>query len=143
MVSLNFTLVVELVLFVLFLFGTTRFILRPALKVIDEREAQMDADHAQAEECNTAAARLETEYQRAIAAARADADHVYRDAHMKLIDEHAARLNAARQAADEAVLATRARGEEELSTLQAELMEAAPGLAQDLAERLDLRKAGA
>lgn len=38
MVSLNFTLVVELLLFLLFLWGTNRFILRPTVKTIDERE---------------------------------------------------------------------------------------------------------
>lgn len=38
MVSLNFTLVVELILFLLFLWGTNRFILRPTVKTIDERE---------------------------------------------------------------------------------------------------------
>lgn len=38
MVTINFTLVVELLLFLLFLWGTNRFILRPTVKTIDERE---------------------------------------------------------------------------------------------------------
>lgn len=42
MVSINFTLVVELLLFLLFLWGTNRFILRPTVKTIDERQELLE-----------------------------------------------------------------------------------------------------
>ena len=143
MVSLNFTLVIELLLFVLFLFGTTRFILRPALKVIDERDERVDADESAAEKHNATATALEAKYQKALARARAEAEDAYRAGHMRLIDEQAARLTAAQRAVDDAVLATRAQGEADLEARRAELKQAAPAIAREMGARLGMKGTGA
>ena len=55
MVTINATIIVELVLFLLFLWGTQRYILAPVLKNIDEREDSIEQDRAQAEANTTAA----------------------------------------------------------------------------------------
>ena len=60
MVSINLTLLVELGLFLLFLTVTNRFIFRPLLRIMDEREAAVTQDKQAAQSGQEEARRLET-----------------------------------------------------------------------------------
>ena len=70
MVTINATLLVELILFLVFLWGTQRYILTPVLKNMDERTDSIENDHAQAESNTTASVALEKKYRHEIAVIR-------------------------------------------------------------------------
>ena len=59
MIALNFTLVVQLLLFLLFLYVTNKVVLRPLLKTMDARSAKVEKDTAAAEADSREAERVE------------------------------------------------------------------------------------
>ncbi len=67
MVVLNLTLLVELGLFLIFLWVTSRFILRPMLNVMDGREEKLKQDSETARTDNSTAQTLEEEYSGTVA----------------------------------------------------------------------------
>ncbi len=142
MVNLNLTFFIELGLFLLFLWGTSRFILRPALKVIDEREDRIQRDQDAAQARGRDADAMEAEYQRILSAARADAQRHFFETQSRAIEAGTARLNAARRALEDAVAETRAAGEAELSEQRRQLALAAPDVAEELMRRLELGSPG-
>ncbi len=73
MVDLNFTLVVQLLMFLVFLWAMTRWVLRPLLGTMDERETTITADKEQAQTDQETAEQLEQEYAAALAAAHQQA----------------------------------------------------------------------
>ena len=79
MVDLNFTLVVQLLMFLGFLWAMNRWVLQPLLKFMDEREQQMAQARKQAEEDQETAGALEQEYAAALALA-------HRKAHQKVME---------------------------------------------------------
>jgi F-type H+-transporting ATPase subunit b len=62
MIALNFTLVVQLVLFLIFLWVTNTMVFRPLLKTMDARTAKVADDQAKAETDARDAERLEGQY---------------------------------------------------------------------------------
>ena len=70
MVNLNITLLVELGLFLLFLWVTTKIIIRPALATMDRRSAQIEGDRASANDHVAEADRLRTDYNASVNATR-------------------------------------------------------------------------
>lgn len=115
MVDLNFTLVVQLLMFLGFLWLMDRWVLRPLLKTMDRREHEIVDNKEQAQTDQTAAEQIENEYAAALAAAHqkahkkvADSLRVLQDAHneqrIALRDsqqEESARVKAEAQAAVE------------------------------------------
>jgi F-type H+-transporting ATPase subunit b len=59
MIVLNFTLVVQLLLFLLFLYVTNKFVIRPLLVVMDARSAELEDDVAAAEADSKEAAQID------------------------------------------------------------------------------------
>ena len=88
MVTLNLTLVIQVVLFLIFLWGTARFILRPILAGIDERENAIEVDHERAAADSTEAEALESQYAQALSAARLRADEAFRHARYETQKAH-------------------------------------------------------
>lgn len=79
MVDLNFTLIVQLLMFLGFLWAMNRWVLQPLLKFMDEREHQMVQAREQTEADQEAAELLEHEYAAAVAEA-------HRKAHQKVME---------------------------------------------------------
>ena len=79
MVDLNFTLVVQLLMFLGFLWAMNRWVLRPLLQFMDEREQTMAQAREQAETDQQTAETLEQEYAAALAA-------IHRKAHQKVME---------------------------------------------------------
>ncbi len=127
MVTINATIIVELALFLLFLWGTQRYILAPVLKNIDEREDSIEQDRAQAEANTTAAEVLEKKYRHDIAVIRRDADEGVRAAQQKSQHEHAAFLVDERTRAEQSIDEVRAEAqllvESEQDTVNAQIPE--------------------
>jgi len=141
MVTLNFTLVVELGLFLLFLWGTKAFVLRPVLRLLDTRdetigewteEAAAKTEHAEA---------LEREYAETIVAYHHEADERFREAYQAASNRHLDALHAARLEADAAVARVRAESMRQREQQREAIAAAAPELAAMIRERLAAREA--
>lgn len=136
MVTLNLTLVIEVGLFLIFLWGTARFILRPVLRTLDERDAVIEQDHAQAavdmEEANT----LERQYAQELLDIRQRAGEAYRDARHETLKGHAVAVAKAIERADQAVAEARDKAMHLVAGQRSALEKAVPEVADLIAERL-------
>ena len=130
MVTINATLLIELVLFLLFLWGTQRFILTPALKNIDEREEGIEQDRVVSESNTTAAEALEQQYRHDIAVIRRDADEQIRVAQQKSQHDHAAFLMAERVKAEQALAETLAEAQRVVESQRDAILAEIPDLAK-------------
>ena len=136
MVTLNLTLVIEVGLFLVFVWGTARFILRPVLRSLDERVAVIEQDHAQAavdmEEANT----LEGQYARELLDIRQRADEAYRDARRKTLKGHADAVARAIEWADQAVAEARDNAMRLVDEQRDSIESAVPEIAELIERRL-------
>jgi F-type H+-transporting ATPase subunit b len=136
MVTINFTLVIELGLFLLFLWGTQRYILGPVLKSVDEREEGVEQDTADAEAGNVEADALEIKYRHDIAVIRRQADAEVHAARTKSQNEHARFLSDERTRADESILEARRDAEQLVEEQREEMLAQVPDLVVRIEENL-------
>lgn len=136
MVTINLTLLVELGLFLVFLWGTSRFILRPVLAQIDAREEAITSDQVKAQSEQIEAERLETEYLRAMSEARTRADEEFRRARHQTRQEHQVFVAEERDRADEAVAAFRMEAQRAAEDIRNEVLAIAPELVNELTQKL-------
>jgi F0F1-type ATP synthase membrane subunit b/b' len=136
MVTLNLTLLIELGLFLVFLWGTARFVLRPVLLTIDTREEEIEADLRKAQSDEADAARLELEYADALAQARMMADDTYRRARLQTLRDHQVFISEERERADATVAAVRIEALRAADEAKPAVLAAAPELANQLTEKL-------
>ena len=107
MVIINFTLLVELGLFLIFLWGTAVFILRPVLRLLDEREDNIAREEHQAGEALEEEAQLRKQSADARNALRSRIEKAYRRARFELREEHGAKLTEERRKSDAAIAEAR------------------------------------
>lgn len=138
MVTINGTIFVELVLFLIFLWGANRFAFRPAFKVMDERTAALERDQRVAEEGTRDAEASEGEYQEAMTGARRAANEGIRDVRKEGKSAYLKALAERKAQSDEAVARVRAIAMEEVERQRTHYNELAPELVQATQERLGL-----
>lgn len=114
MVSLNITIVVQIALFLAFLWGMHRLAFRPTLSVLDARDDQVRRDEEAAAAAAREAARLESRYAEDLAMARLDAAAKVSEVRRQTMDERNAQLLDARRAADALVGEAREAAQREL-----------------------------
>lgn len=136
MVTLNFTIVLEVGLFLLFLFGMARWVFRPALATLDAREALVERNRASAETALREAESLEDEYRQAVARMRHEADEAVRDARRKALDDLAAQMLEKQREADARIHAIREESARLRETQRADMERLAPELAEAIARQL-------
>jgi F-type H+-transporting ATPase subunit b len=117
MVTINFTIVVQLALFLTFLFGLQKWVLAPMLKTMDDREDTITTNKKSAQIDRKAAEELETEYARSIAQARRDASNVLRNAQAQALLRRNEQIRKRREEVDAVVMA---HGEEALQQVEAQ-----------------------
>ena len=132
MVTINFTLFVQLGLFLLFIWVMNRLVLRPALRVMDKRAEAIEDDHASAESDIAKAKSLESRYTSEIAAARRAANVQVERARREVLDARHVALNKRRQQGDEAVAEVEAAANARVDAQRAQF----DGLAHQVAERI-------
>jgi F-type H+-transporting ATPase subunit b len=103
MVTLNLTLLIQVGLFLLFMWGTDRWILRPMLRLVDQRDEQVETDRAQAQESTEKAGELEERYAREISSARRKATFEIERARNEALEERMRQVHERRQKLDENV----------------------------------------
>jgi len=138
MISLNLTLFVEVGLFLLFLWACRRWVFTPVLRVLDEREASLEAGKTEAQRDLELAEELEARCYRELAEARRQAklatDHAMREAH----EARARAVSARRHQAEEAVQAAAAEAAAAVERERAQLDALAPEMAAAIRTRLGL-----
>lgn len=139
MVTINFTLVVELVLFLIFLWGTNVFVLRPLLIAMDKRDEDIAEDIAQSEKDHDAAQEMEGQYKGKLAAMRRKADERMRLERRRALEAHGKTLAEERHKADEVVAALRADAQRQLEEQRDAIGAKAPEVADEIARCLDIR----
>ena len=136
MVTINATLLVELILFLVFLWGTQRYILTPVLKNMDERTDSIENDHAQAESNTTASVALEKKYRHEIAVIRKNADAEVREATQKSQLDHSQFLTAERDRAEQAVAEVRQEAKRQVESQRDTIAADIPDLAKRIQSML-------
>lgn len=117
MVSINFTIFVQLALFLLFLWGMQKWVLGPMLQAMDAREEAIDANKAAAQEDTQTAEALEAEYARSMAHARRDSANILREAQATAMQRRNERI---RQRRDEVDAIVAQHGAEAAKLVEAE-----------------------
>lgn len=136
MVTLNTTILIELILFLIFLWGTGRFILRPVLRNIDKREENIEEDRAQATANSEDAKRLEGQYAQEWTAIRGNADDTYQRARSETVKGHAEAVADAHKWADQAVAEAREKARRTVAEQRDALKASVPEIADLIAGRL-------
>jgi len=136
MVTLNITLLIELGLFLLFLWGTARFILRPVLRSLDERQTTLDAHQADAKRGEQEATALEAQYQEGLSDARGRADDAFQDARRETLKGHNDAVKNARVWADQTVAEAREKATAAAESQRETLLKSTPEIEQRIAKRL-------
>lgn len=138
MVVLNFTLLVELGLFLVFLAGCHFVIFRPVLRQLDRREDKIaeDVQHAKHEHAN--AVQLEEEYERQLAAARrAMTEELRREQYTAQQEQDAQVLGAKKEAEGEVERACEA-AQQAIDAQRGEIERQVPVVATAIAKKLGL-----
>ena len=134
MVSINLTLLIEVALFLIFLWGTARFVLRPVLRTLDKRERHIDQAHERAATETTEAEALERQYAQRFSEIRQGAEVAFRTARSETLKGHLEAVGQAREWADAAVAEARAKAMRFVDEERASMVDAVPAIA-DLIER--------
>lgn len=136
MVTINATLLIELVLFLVFLWGTQRYILTPVLKSLDDREESIEKNRVQSEADNSEAETFEKKYRREIAVIRRQADENVRAAQEKSQQDHAKFLIDERARAEQAVAEVRQEAQRLVESQHDAIMAAVPDLVEQMQAKL-------
>jgi len=136
MVVLNFTIIIELGLFLLFLWVTNKLILQPVLHNIDKREEGIALNEQAAETDAEEAEELEQRYAEAMAKARRAAHSEIEAARREAMDAHNAALLEHRRQADAEVEAQHESAFQKAEVERANYDALAPALADEIAGRL-------
>lgn len=136
MVSVNFTLLVELALFLIFLGVTNRLIFRPLLRIMDERAASIAQDKETAAAANTEAGTLEACHTEKVIEARHVATHRLRQAHDETYQANRTELDGLRHRVDQEVGVFRDQVTIQLDAERKKCAEFLPSIVTAIDERL-------
>lgn len=136
MVTLNFTLLIELILFLIFLWGTARFILRPVLESIDARQEAIAQDEESAEANEQAANELEETYSQRVSELHHKADATFQDARREATQAHLARIAAKREDSDKAIAEVQQDAADQIKSQRDTIRSSVPEVAELIARQL-------
>ena len=143
MVTLNFTILVQLALFGLFVWVANRFILRPALRVLDKRAETMEEDRAAAQSDAAEAQALESRYTAEIAAARRAANVTIEQARRDAMDARNAALSERYRESDKAAAEAEAAANAAIDAQRDQFKDLADQIAGEISRHLKLGGPGA
>ena len=142
MVTINFTIVVQLVLFLLFLWAANKLVFQPVLRRLDEREENLERNAQAAKEDSKAAKSLESEYAAELSTARRAATVRFERKRGAAMDERNQRLARARQDGDQAVMAIEREGKAQIDAQRPQFDAMAAEIAELMAKSLRLKGGG-
>jgi F-type H+-transporting ATPase subunit b len=142
MVTLNLTLLIQVGLFLLFMWGTDRLILRPMLRLVDQRDEQVEGDRAQAQESAEKARELEERYAREISSARRKATFEIERARNEALEERMRQVAERRRVIEEHVEQARRDAQAEAESQRDQFDSLAESLAGAMRERVGVKPGG-
>ncbi|MCL4217240.1 MAG: hypothetical protein KJ052_09595 [Candidatus Hydrogenedentes bacterium] len=142
MVNLNLTLVVELVLFLIFLWVTNKIVFRPLLRVIDAREEKVQQDREQARQFSAEADTLEQEYHRTLTKARRESARKIELARREAQRRRAEEIDTRRDIVDREIVELRAQNRQKVRAERQKFEQVVPDLAKRIEQSLGLRGGG-
>lgn len=140
MVTVNFTLIVEVVLFLIFLWGANKLILRPTLDLRDAREEKVDSDFQEAQKLNAEAKRLQREYEEALREARRNANAALQQARREALQARMKRLKEAKEQGDREVMDVQEQMRAMIREQRRQFDQLTPDLAYAMARSLSLEE---
>lgn len=138
MIAINFTIFVELGLFLLFMWVTQRLILMPILAVMDRRDDQVSADEETSEQHAAEADSLERRYADEIAGVRRAASAEIDNARREGMMARAAAIRERKAKADREVGTIEEAASGAMDTERKHFDELLPGLTDRMAKQLQL-----
>ena len=142
MVTINLTIVVEVGLFLVFVWAMNRFVFRPLLRVMDKRAARIEDDKTKAAAEVAEAEQLETRYASTVAAIHRDATHKIVEAHREAQVAHTERVATMKKKEEEELALLREEAMRQVDEERKRYPELAAALANAMAERLRLKGSG-
>jgi F-type H+-transporting ATPase subunit b len=136
MVTINFTIVVQLLLFLVFLWGLQRWVIAPMLATIDEREDTIATNKQTAQDDRKAAEQLEAEYARSLAQARRESANLLRSGQAQALHRRNEMIRARRDEVDVLVAAHADEARKLVEAERASFDQLTPGLADAIHARL-------
>ncbi len=138
MIAINFTIFVELGLFLLFMWVTQRLILMPLLAVMDRRDDRVTEDEQAAEQRAAEAESLESRYADEIAAMRRAASTQIEQARREGMMARALAIRERKAEADQAVRVVEEAAMGAMETERQQFGALVPGLTERMAKQLHL-----
>ena len=138
MVILNFTILIQLALFLLFLWGTSVWVIRPTLRVMDERAYHVDQQENRARVDLELAQTHEKRYAQARRDMRLKAEQGFRDARRAALDAQAQTLAQQRKQADRAIAIVREEAGKLAQKERGSYKQLAPALSRLIAARIGI-----
>jgi F-type H+-transporting ATPase subunit b len=138
MVVLNFTLLVELGLFLIFLWGCNALVFRPVLGQLDTREEKIAGDLELALREEAQADALKQEYTRQIAGVRRAVSEEFRQARQAAQQEQDLRIAQLKKQMDEEVQVVRAQAHQQVEEQRPQCERLVPEVAAEVARKLGL-----
>ncbi|HDP36020.1 MAG TPA: hypothetical protein ENN29_13030 [Candidatus Hydrogenedentes bacterium] len=138
MVDLNFTLVVQLLMFLGFLWVMERWVLRPLLKTMDERHRGMAEDKEQAQADEETAETLENQYAAELAAAHQKAHQKISESLRAVQERHMAERNSLRESQQAEIAVVQEEAERAIEQQRDRFPELSSAIAQAMMRRLGL-----
>ena len=138
MVDLNFTLVVQLLLFLGFLWAMDLWVLRPLLKTMDARERTISDDKGQAQADQDTAESLEQKYAATLAVAHQKAHRKLTEALREVQDRHVEQRDALRAKQQEEAARSKEEAKAFVEQQRIAFPELSKAIAHDMMRQLGL-----
>ena len=141
MIDINLTIVIQVVQFLLLLFILNRFLFRPTINQIEEREKKITTWKEETKDFHESMQERLQSYENQIVEAKVDAQAQQELVTEELQKEEDKKLEAVSEEAVRTVASTREKMQEETELLRGQLREQAEEMSQLLAEKVLGRKA--
>ena len=141
MIDINLTIVIQVVQFLLLLFVLNRFLFRPTINLIEEREQKITTWKEETKNFHESMQERLQSYENQILEAKAQAQEQQELVTVELQKEEDKKLEAVSEEAVRIVVSTREKLQEETEMLRGQLREQAEEMSQLLAEKVLGRKA--
>ena len=141
MIDINLTIVIQVVQFLLLLFVLNRFLFRPTINLIEEREQKITTWKEETKNFHESMQERLQSYENQILEAKAQAQEQQELVTVELQKEEDKKLEAVSEEAVRIVVSTREKLQEETELLRGQLREQAEEMSQLVAEKVLGRKA--
>jgi F0F1-type ATP synthase membrane subunit b/b' len=137
MIALNFTLLIQLALFLIFLWGTNKIVFRPLLRTMDARAGKIESDRASAEADTKEAQRLESLYKERLTNVHQVSAQRLHKARLEAYQENRRALGELKRRSDLEIATYRATMEEDVEVERRKFPELLPGITEAMDRRVN------